>query len=204
MLITAFPLPLLLTAALSTAAPVPLGCYRDSQASRLFKKQLPDMPANASSAALCASGCSKGGSAPHQYTLIGIEDATQCFCGGDASAPWGTVKLARISDDQCGDQCAGGGSASKCGGSWAVSVYWVGSGPAPAAPAAPPPPPPPDAGPPGPHVAPPVPKPTFDCDPAWPLCNTSLSLDERGVSLLSVSLCVSLCLSVSLCVSLSR
>ena len=179
------PLPLLLTAlaAPSTALsdPVSLGCYRDAQASRLFKKQLPDMPANASTPALCASSCSKaaGARATHQeYTLIGIEDATQCFCGGDASAPWGKVKLARIGDDRCGNKCAGA-SASKCGGSWTVSVYWVGSSPAPPVPATPPPPPPPDAGPTGPHVAPPEPKPTFDCDSAWPMCNTSLPLDER-------------------------
>ena len=164
--------------ALSTAVttPVPLGCYRDAQTARLFKKQLANMPANASTPALCASSCSKAAVGAHQkYTLIGIEDATQCFCGGDASAPWGKVKLARIGDDQCGNKCAGT-STSNCGGSWAASVYWVGSGPGPAVP---PPPPPPDAGPPGPHVAPPAPKPTFDCDPTWPMCNTSLSLDER-------------------------
>ena len=34
-------------------------------------------------------------------------------------------------------------------------------------------------------MAPPPPLPTFDCDPAWPLCNTSLPLDERITDFMS-------------------
>ena len=177
--------------ALGAAPPKPLGCYRDTHDTRLFAKALPDMtPAN-STPVICAAACAKAGP---QFTLIGIEDATQCFCGGDAATPWTKVKGAVIGDGLCDVACSPPGQpTSRCGGNWAVSVYWVGSAPAPPPPPAPPGPQPtpgkpgaPDKGPPGPHVAPPAPRPTFGCpDASWPMCNTSLSLDARVADFMS-------------------
>ena len=162
-------------------APQPLGCFADSHDShaRLFAKSAPDMKPTASTPAVCAQACAKLG---NEFTLVGIEDSTQCFCGGDAGTPWSKVKGQVTSSNSCSAACSAPDSSSKCGGSWVLSVYWMGSGPAPKPPHSPTTP---DAGPAGPHVAPPPARPTFDCDPAWALCNTSLSLDERVADFMS-------------------
>jgi hypothetical protein len=176
---------LLLCAALvvqPAAAGVPpksMGCYGDGDGHggsgpRLFPAaKQPDMPANNATPAACAAACHK---ASPQSALVGIEDATQCMCG-DASL-WAKVRAARVPDDKCTATCNPAGSGN-CGGGWMLSVYWIGSSPAPPVPPSPPPPPP------GKPVAPPAPKPVFDCDPAWPMCNTSLSLDERIADFMS-------------------
>jgi hypothetical protein len=165
------------------APPVALGCYADGDGHggagpRLFSTQRPDMPANKAGPAACAASCAMKA---QNFTLVGIEDATQCFCGG--SREWAVAKARQAPASHCNFPCAAvrrrgllygdKPQDESCGGSWALSLYWVGAAPAPPLPPPPLPPPPP------PPLGPPAPRPVFDCPPAWLFCNSSLPLEAR-------------------------
>jgi hypothetical protein len=86
---------LLMLAVLSTsrADTASLGCFVDS-ADRILPHMLPDIGYSPDS---CAAGCEKLGT---QYTVSGMEDGSQCFCGNYTALPAHIAPL-----DQCDMAC---------------------------------------------------------------------------------------------------
>lgn len=101
-------------AAGAPASPVALGCFKDAEDRDLPTQAGEEKMTTARCAGLCAA---KG------FALAGTQHGTQCWCGNS----YGRHGKATNCDTPCD-----GNPAEKCGGDWALSVYFLGKGPAPA------------------------------------------------------------------------
>jgi hypothetical protein len=69
---------------------------------------------------VCVQGYPLGCVCVQGYPLAGLEDADECYCGGNT---WDSDNVYRLGPaDNCNTRCKGDASAF-CGGSWALSVY---------------------------------------------------------------------------------
>ncbi|XP_035695724.1 WSC domain-containing protein 2-like [Branchiostoma floridae] len=92
------------------------GCYVDNR-NRVF----PHSPtsSNSMTTAICKAHCKRNG-----YAYAGTEYAQQCFCG--TAAQFARLPAPRRASE-CNKKCKGN-KKEICGGTWRISIYWIGGG----------------------------------------------------------------------------